>query len=87
MSRPPDTFVNLSPTLSLTEFKSGGSEGFWLYDDTRGMNLAIRAKTSTEAFVEALTYYQERLATVEAEHRALRSKVDAFVAQVLPEED
>ena len=83
MSKPPDNVVALSDTLTLCEYTSprNGSFGFWLYDKTRGMNLSIRAKSSTEAFVEALSYYQERLAKVENEHRALTVKVDAFVAQ------
>lgn len=81
MSKPPDNVVKLSDTLSLCEYKSGGHLGFWLYDKTRGMNLAMRAKTDTDAFVEALTYYQNRLTTVEADHANLRKKVDSFVAQ------
>ena len=89
MSKPPDTHEKLSETLSLCEYQSpkNGSFGFWLYDYTRGMNLAMRAKTEREAFVEALTYYQKRLATVEADHALLRSKVDAFVSQFAEEND
>ncbi|WPK37415.1 hypothetical protein [Escherichia phage AV123] len=30
----------LNPTLSMSEC----TDGFWLYDDTRGMNLAMREK-------------------------------------------
>lgn len=82
MSRPPDNVEDLSETLNLCEYKTGGSLGFWLYDETRGMNLAMRAKTSTKAFVEALTYYQARLAKVESDYKSLSAKVDAFVAQV-----
>lgn len=81
MSKPPDNVVNLSDTLSLCEYKSGGNLGFWLYDKTRGMNLSMRANTATDAFVEALTYYQKRMAAVEADHANLRTKVDSFVAQ------
>lgn len=71
----------LSDTLTLCEFENGGSKGFWLYDETRGMNLAMRAKTADEAFVCALTYYQDRLKAVELEYRNLRKGVDAFVEQ------
>lgn len=83
MSKPPDAFLKLSETLTLCEYQSpkNGSFGFWLYDKTRGMNLSMRAKTSTDAFVEALTYYQERLAKVEQEYASLQTKVDAFVDQ------
>jgi hypothetical protein len=83
MSKPPDTSEQLSPTLSLCEYQSprNGSFGFWLYDKTRGMNLAMKAKSEREAFVEALTYYQKRLAAVEQAHAGLTAKVDMFVAQ------
>jgi len=67
----------LSPTLSLIERR----DGFWLWDETRKMNLSMKAKTPTDALVEALTYYQNRLAKVEQEHRDLRNKVDGFLAQ------
>ena len=43
----------LSPTLSMSEC----TDGFWLYDDTRGMNLAMREKTEEAAYIEALEYY------------------------------
>lgn len=87
MSKPPDNVVKLSDTLSLCEYKSGGNLGFWLHDKTRGMNLSMRANTATEAFVEALTYYQKRLITVEADYANLQAKVDSFVAQFVADED
>jgi hypothetical protein len=74
--------TELSKTLTLSEC----SDGYWLYDTTRGMNLSMRAKTPTDAFVEALTYYQGRLQEVEQEHRSLKTKVDAFVSQVAEDE-
>jgi hypothetical protein len=70
-------------TLSLTECR----DGFWLYDTTRGMNLAMREKTKDEAFFKALKYYQERLLKVEAELKELNKKVDSFVLSVRPEEE
>jgi hypothetical protein len=75
--------VKLSPTLALME----RHDGFWLYDKTRGMNLAMRAKTPQDAFVEALTYYQRRLQEVELAHKDLSAKVDAFVAQFTDDEE
>lgn len=87
MSRPPDSCWTLSPTLDLCEYKTGGSAGFWLYDKTRGMNLAMRAKTETAAFVEALEYYQERLQEVERQYADLKAKVDAFISQLLAGDD
>lgn len=62
------------------------TDGFWLYDDTRGMNLAMRAKSEQDAFIDALEYYQERLTLVENEYNDLKAKVDAFVG-LFPNED
>lgn len=74
--------TKLSPTLTITECP----DGFWLWDETRGMNLSMKAKSSTEAFVEALTYYQHRLVEVETELRLLKKNVETFIATVTPEE-
>ena len=87
MSKPPDVVSHLSETLSLVEYKSGGNAGFWLYDETRGMNLSMRAKSERAAFIEALTYYQQRLICVEGEQRVMSEKVNAFVAQFVEPED
>lgn len=70
-------------TLHLSEQKNG----FWLYDDTRGMNLAMRAKTAEDAYLEALDYYQGRLLQVEAELADITKKVEVFVAQFADPED
>ena len=87
MSKPPDSCLKLCDTLSLCEYKTGGNAGFWLYDDTRGMNLAMCAKSERDAFVKALGYYQTRLADVEREHKKLRAQVDSFVGQFVEEDD
>ena len=89
MSKPPDNHVDFSPTLGLSEYTDprNGSFGFWLYDKTQGMNLAMRAKTERDALVGALHYYQERLTEVEQAHRALTQKVDTFVAQFVEADD
>ena len=73
----------LSPTLSMSEC----TDGFWLYDDTRGMNLAMREKTEEAAYIEALEYYQERLKEVETNYKSLKSKVDHFISQVADDDD
>lgn len=78
----PFNHTKLSDTLELSECK----DGFWLYDQTRGMNLAMRAKTEQMAFVEVIQYYQERLLTIEKQLRELKSKVDSFISS-LPNED
>ena len=66
---------DLTETLSISEC----NDGFWLYDQTRRMNLSMRAKTVESALVEALTYYQKHLQEVEACHRMLKTEVDSFV--------
>ena len=73
----------LNDTLTLSECR----DGFWLYDKTRGMNLSMRAKTQTDAFVEALTYYQSRASKVETEYRTLRGLVDAFVSNFTDDDE
>lgn len=72
----------LTETLALTEY----GDGFWLYDETRSMNLSMRAKSPQDAFVEALGYYQRRLAEVEAAHKSLDSRVQEFVSQFAEED-
>ena len=88
MSKPPDNVIELSPTLSLSEYTDSrhGSFGFWLWDDIRGMNLAMRAKTERAAFVKALLYYQNRLVKVEEERNTLSSKVNSFLSQFTDED-
>jgi len=79
----PISFTKLSKTLELSEC----NDGFWLFDTTRGMNLAMRAKSRDGAFTEALTYYQNRLLDREKELKELRGKVDSFLSQFPNEED
>jgi hypothetical protein len=40
------SFTKLSDSLQISEHP----DGFWLYDSTRGMNLAMRYKTRDRAF-------------------------------------
>ncbi len=75
------SFTKLSDTLQISEHH----DGFWLYDFTRGMNLAMRAKTRDDAFTEALTYYQKRLQEMERCYSDLKSQVDTFVNQFISE--
>jgi hypothetical protein len=67
----------LTDTLTLSEC----SDGFWLWDDTRKMNLSMKARTAQDAFVATIGYYQKRLTEVEARYTALNNSVDKFVAQ------
>ena len=75
--------IKLTDTLILSECKNG----WWLYDKVVGMNLGIRCKSPDAAFVEALTYYQERLTLAEENLKSLSKKVEVFVAQFVPEDD
>ncbi|AFU62832.1 hypothetical protein phAPEC8_00263 [Escherichia phage phAPEC8] len=76
-------YKELSPTLSMSEC----TDGYWLYDETRGMNLAMQAKTEQAAYVQALEYYQRRLQEVESNYKSLKSKVDHFINQVADDDD
>lgn len=68
-------------TFTISEHK----DGWWLYDYTRGMNLAMRATSKDEAFTEAIQYYQKRLTKIESEYKILSEKVDQFVSQFIDE--
>ena len=88
MGKRPDIVIELSETLNLCWFPAtNGAHGWWLWDETRGMNLAIRSATERDAFVEALEYYQKRLLGVEQELKDLKGKVDRFVECVRPSTD
>lgn len=76
------SFTKLSDTLQISEHH----DGFWLYDFTRGMNLAMRAETRDAAFTEALSYYQDRMAKTEAAYADLRRQVQNFVSPFVGED-
>lgn len=78
------TTIFKSETITLT--KHPDKDDYWLYDKTRGMNLAMNAKTEQEAFILALTYYQKRLKTVETELHSLKDKVDSFINGFMDED-
>lgn len=63
------------------------SDGFYLYDYIREMNIAMRAKNEQEAYIEALIYYQKRLSILEYNHRDLQKKVQAFISQFVDENE
>lgn len=75
--------IQYTDTIGLTEC----TDGFWLYDKTRGMNLSMHVKTKDDAFIESLTYYQKRLSQNEIELANLKSKVEGFVNQFIVERD
>lgn len=67
----------LSETLELSECE----DGFWLWDNIVGMNLAMRAKTREEALLECIRYYQRRLPEITVRLTSLQAKVDSFLEQ------
>lgn len=75
--------VVLSKTLTISEC----TDGFWLWDETRRMNLAMKAESTEAALVEAITYYQRRMADVESSYNSLKSRVESFVESVRDDED
>ena len=70
--------IRLTDTLTLSDCK----DGFWLYDKTRGMNLAMRSKTERDAFVEALTYYQRRLGEKDQYIITLTNNINTFLSKL-----
>lgn len=67
-------------TISLTKCPEGrGDNGYWLYDKTVGINLAMRAKTEQEAFTKAIEFHQNRYKKIEKEYADLKNKVENFV--------
>jgi hypothetical protein len=70
-------------TIELTK----GKTGFWLWDETRQMNLAMHTKTEQEAFIETIEFYQERLTEIETKYYKLKNQVDCFVNQFSDEDD
>jgi hypothetical protein len=73
----------LLPTLTLTNCW----DGWWLYDETQGMNLAMRAPSREAALLYALQYHRERHIKYANQHAALSQKVLAFTSQFHPDED
>lgn len=58
---------------------SQNRHGFWLYDHELEMNLAMKAKTSQDAFVEALEYYQQCCINLKTELSVYKTRVDNFI--------
>ena len=75
--------TKLNDNLTLSEC----NDGFWLYDESRGMNISMKAKSERAAFVEALAYYADRLTRVEKQLSEITHKVENFVSQFAEQED
>lgn len=67
--------IKINEHTTLTKNK----KGWYLYDELRGMNLAMCAETSELAMVEALEYYQRRLPEVEQNLCAINKQVENFL--------
>ena len=93
MSRPAISSEELNEHLTLSECHPDSEcrvNNWWLYDDRAfgtGCNIAMRAKTKEEAFVEAIEFWAERCLEIEQKHKDLKSKVDNFVNQFVESED
>jgi len=70
--------TKLTDTLTISECH----DGYWLYDYTRGMNLAMRAKTERDAFIKAITYYQKLIIETNKELKNLNNAIDVFISSV-----
>jgi hypothetical protein len=69
------------------ETKNAGDFGWWLYDETFGYNLAMKAKSKEEALIEALTHYNEYFKKERAALCSLQLKVNSFLVQFPSDDD
>lgn len=70
--------MNIVTQLSETLWLAQRGDGFWLWDDSRQMNLSVRAKTKEDAILEALRYYQDRYNKSEAKRRETDAALESF---------
>ncbi len=77
----PISYEKLSGTLTISERHRTceNPQGFWIYDDLEGMNIAMAEPTAQAAFVKAIKYYQDRLSYYRTAYNDLKTKVDNFV--------
>jgi len=67
---------------TLTLSQNPINKEFYLWDDTRKMNISMHEKTEQETFIYALKYYQKRLLKLESDYKSLYGKVEYFVNEV-----
>ena len=72
----------------ITKIVKTENKGYWLWDENRGMNLAMRAESEEAALIEALEYYQKRLVDVESDLKAKNEMIRQVhkVLDVVPSE-
>lgn len=80
-------YEKIFETETLRLHRRIADQKYWLWDETRGMNLAMKADSERDAFIEALEYYQHRLKEIEGKYRELTKKVDSFLDQFKEDED
>ena len=85
MAKKADKQTKLTDAITLSEILPGHPDsGFWLYDATVGMNLAMRKESEISAILKALTYWKQRYLQLENEHNQLTKIVDNFVETIRP---
>lgn len=90
MSRPPIQHTNLNNNLSLSECHPDSecrTNNWWLYDKRAGMNLAMRAKSRDDAFVQTIEYWANRSARYERDYCELKQRLDLFINQFAKESE
>lgn len=79
-------YEEIFETETLRLHRRIADQKYWLWDETRGMNLAMKADSERDAFIEALEYYQRRLTEVEGNYNELSKKVQHFLDQFKEDE-
>lgn len=63
--------------ISITD---AGKEGFWIYDNIAGSNLAMYAETERDAFLAAIDSLQKSLGRFKERAETAESKLDKIAA-------
>ena len=63
---------------------SRGSDGYWLYDEARGMNIAMRSNSERDACLDALRYYQFKVDALEKERKELKTALNKITELASP---
>ena len=70
-----NTHEKLNDNLTLSIMSSG----YWIFDKRKGINVAMRAKTERDAFLEALEYYSRYLIDSQKKFKEVTQAVDTFL--------
>jgi len=86
MSRPAISSEAISDTITVSlchaDYEHRIEPNYWLYDKTRGMNLAVGVETKEKAYIATIEYYQKRLAEIEGKYKKLNIQVLKFVGEI-----